>query len=81
MAKPIRVMTNCSLCGAVGDPADYHPHAFCVLVKTLGSHSARANLNAVLDHGRALERLGLPNDASLRAVYARAQPKNRRRKP
>ncbi len=59
---------TCSLCRTSGLVAEYHPYAFCVMAKAVGRESARANLNAVLDHGRALERLGLPNSAPISAV-------------
>lgn len=44
----------CTTCGfATESPADYHPYAFCALVKQLGGKSAEANLAAVLRHDRS----------------------------
>ncbi len=59
---------TCSLCRTTGPVAEYHPYAFCMMAKAVGRESARANLNAVLDYGRKLERLGMPNDAPIAAV-------------
>lgn len=64
--------TMCILCGTIGLPAEYHPYAFCVLAKVIGSERARENINAVLDHGRALERAGLPNDTRIGVDLDRA---------
>lgn len=61
--------TQCQVCKAFGPAREYHPHAFCLMVIATGnSDGARVNLNAVLDYGRKLERLKLPNDAPISAV-------------
>lgn len=69
--------TTCTLCGHTGPVAEYHPYAFCMLVKAIGPVSARANLNAVLDHGRALERAGKRNNTPITADLT--PPKKKRK--
>lgn len=63
-----KTRTRCQQCGSHGAPGEYHPYAYCILHKALGEDAARANINAVLDHGRKLERQKLPNDATLDRV-------------
>lgn len=59
----------CTFCGAWGPTGEYHPYAYCLLIKQgLSEEQARANIGAVLDHGRKLERLKLPNNAPIKAV-------------
>jgi hypothetical protein len=61
--------SGCAFCGAWGPTGEYHPYAYCMLIKQgLGPDQARANINAVLDHGRKLERLAVPNDSPIKAV-------------
>lgn len=61
--------SRCAACGAWGPPGEYHPHAYCLLFRATGSEAAaRAELNAVLNYGRKLERLKLPNDAPISAA-------------
>lgn len=71
--------TRCAACGANEPPLIYHPYAMCVLVAHYKGdvRAARAALNAALDYGRQLERLGLPNDAPIPKVSAK--PKRRGR--
>lgn len=58
--------TRCASCGSFGPAAEYHPVAYCALFKVLGSSkAARLSLNEVLDHGRALERAGKPNNTPI----------------
>lgn len=89
--REITRMSGCAECGSFGPPGEYHPHAFCVLVKAIGSTPARMAINAVLDYGRKLERLGLPNTATIgethriedarQREHERAQTAVKRKKP
>jgi hypothetical protein len=76
MRKPKIKETACTACGMLGSPAEYHPMAYCLLARQVGSKAARANINAVIDYGRMLERFGLPNDAPITATL-RASPHRR----
>jgi len=62
--------TECKCCGAWGPANQYHPYAFCLLVKARGgdTKAARIDLNSVIDWGRRLERAKLPNSASIARV-------------
>lgn len=71
--------TACTACGMLGPPAEYHPMAYCLLARQVGSKGARANINAVIDYGRMLERFGLPNDAPITATL-RAPPQRKGKK-
>lgn len=63
--------TQCQQCRAWGPPGEYHPFTFCLLVKATGdAEVARAHINAILEYGRRLERLKLPNDAPISLVHA-----------
>jgi len=59
--KIIETMTDekrsrCAECGAWGPVREYHPFAYCQLVKAIGEKAARANIDAVVEYGRKLER-------------------------
>lgn len=61
--------TQCQRCLAWGLPGEYHPFSFCLLVEvTRDAEVARAHVNAILDYGRKLERLKLPNDTPISLV-------------
>ncbi len=49
----------CLECGAWGPVNEYHPFAYCMLVKAIGQESARANIDDVVAYGRKLERAHL----------------------
>lgn len=61
---------HCAACGMLIEPAgEYHPWAVCALKKAgYDNATIKANVGAVLNHGRRLERQGLPNDAPISAV-------------
>ncbi len=63
----------CAECGAWGPVKEYHPFAYCVLVKAIGEKAARANIGDVVEYGRKLERSHL--QASGRAVVP-VEPNN-----
>lgn len=51
--------SRCAECGAWGPVREYHPFAYCQLVKAIGEKAARANIDAVVEYGRKLERAAL----------------------
>jgi len=61
---------ECQCCGMMlSDAGEFHPWIVCALFRAGHSKKTiKANMNTVLDHGRRLERQGLPNDAPIRDV-------------
>lgn len=59
MTTPDPTRTRCLECGAWGPANEYHPFAYCVLIKAIGQAAARANIDAVVEYGRKLERAHL----------------------
>lgn len=71
MPRQTTERSRCTACGGHEAPGLYHPHAFCVLVQHYNGDvgSARLSIDAVLNYGRRLERLGLPNDSRIGTVH------------
>lgn len=65
----------CRQCGmTLNDSAEYHPYPACLMYRQVPrANSVRLHLSQVLEWGRELERLGLPNDANIRDVILAKQ--------
>lgn len=51
-------MSHCTQCGMVTQgPTDYHPYAACLMMQACkNGNTVQANLDAVVEYGRELER-------------------------
>jgi len=48
------------------EPGEYHPYAACVMFRQVrNGDKVRSYLHQIMDRGRELEQLGLPNTATL----------------